>query len=148
MEKIRLVGAVPLAGNRLLICFDTDEMRLYRFEDLKGLMPELALLENSGLFERMELESNGRELSWPGCCRISAHRLSKFGERLSLNQKDLVRFCQTQLLSTSETAQLLRCTRQNIDSLVRRNRLIPIKCYTKNKLFLRSDVLRRMWELD
>ena len=43
---------------------------------------------------------------------------------------------------------MLRCTRQNIDSLVRRERLHPVKCYAKNKIFLKSDILRRMWDLN
>lgn len=148
MEKKRLIGVVPLSENRLLLCFDTEEVRLCSFEALRAKIPELALLEDSELFERIELEPNGRGMSWPGCCRISAQQLSGLGERLPLTRGDFVRFCQVQLLSTSEAAQLLRCTRQNIDSLVRRNRLHPVKCYTKNKLFLRSDVLRRMWELN
>lgn len=148
MENKRLIGAVPLAGNRLLTCFDTEEVRLCDFEELRARMPGLAQLKDSGLFERIELEMNGKGLSWPGCCRISAQQLSELGDPLPVTRSDFVRFCQVQLLSTSETAQLLRCTRQNIDSLVRRHRLQPVKCYTKNKLFLRSDVLRRMWELN
>lgn len=147
METKRLIGAVPLAGNRLLICFETDEVRLYNFQTLLELAPGLALLEDSKLFEQIELERDGLELVWPGCCHITAQQFNESGDTLPLTRDDFVRFCQVQLLSTIETAQLLRCTRQNIDSLVRRERLHPVKCYAKNKLFLRSDVLRRMWDL-
>lgn len=147
METKRLIAAIPLIDNRLLVCFDTEEIRLYSFAVLLKQMPGLSLLENSKLFEQIQLESDGKELVWPGCCRISAQQLSQLGEMLPLTREDFVRFCQVQLLSTTETAQMLRCTRQNIDSLVRRQRLRPVKCYAKNKLFLRSDVLRRMWEL-
>lgn len=147
METKRLLGAVPLADNRLLAAFDTDEVRLYEFSVLREQAPGLALLEDSRLFEQMQLESSGTELVWPGCCKISAKRLGETGQLLPLTRMDFVRFCQVQLLSTTETAQILRCTRQNVDSLVRRNRLRPVKSYAKNKLFLRSDVLRRLWEL-
>lgn len=148
MEIKRLIGAVALEGNRLLACFDTDEVRLYPFVALLEEMPSLALLQGSKLFEQMKLVDNGKELVWPGCCRITAQRLSELGQLLPLTKADFVRFCQAELLSTIETAQLLQCTRQNIDSLVRRQRLHPVKCYAKNKLFLRSDVMRRMWELN
>lgn len=146
MEIKRLIGAVALEGNRLLVCFDTEEVRLYFFPALLAEMPSLALLENSKLFEQIQLGDSGRELLWPGCCRIGVVRLRELGQQLPLSRGDFVRFCQTQLLSTAETAQLLQCTRQNIDSLVRRQRLHPVKCYAKNKLFLRSEVLRRLWE--
>lgn len=148
MKTTRLVGAVPLTGNRLLICFETGEVRLCEFEALCQELPGLAVLRDSQLFARFEIESNGRELIWPGCCRISQQKLAALGEQLPLSRADFVCFCQNQLLSTAEAAQMLQCTRQNIDSLVRRNRLQPVKCYAKNKIFFKSDILRRMWDLN
>ena len=148
MKTTRLVGAVPLEGNRLLTCFETGEVRLCDFETLCGDLPGVSVLRDSELFARFEIDSNGRELVWPGCCRISQQKLAALGERLPLSRADFARFCQNQLLSTAEAARMLQCSRQNIDSLVRRNRLQPVKCYAKNKIFFKSDILRRMWDLN
>ncbi|MGM9537968.1 MAG: hypothetical protein ACI3VN_06510 [Candidatus Onthomonas sp.] len=129
------------------MCFETGEVRLCDFDTLRRELPALAVLEDSEQFAQVEIEANGRELVWPGCCRISEEKLAVLGERLALNREDLVLFCQNQLVSTAEAAEMLHCTRQNIDSLVRRARLHPVKCYAKNKVFLKSDILRRMWDL-
>ncbi len=44
------------------------------------------------------------------------------------------------LLGTAEAADLLRCTRQNIQDLVKRGRLQPVMELSSGFLFLRGDV--------
>lgn len=150
MEVSRVIGAVPLADCRLLICFDTGEVRLYGEADWAQILSpdQLSLLQGQPeCFEQLELSANGREIGWPVGIHLPLHRLAGAGTALPLSRADFIAFCQAQLISTAEAAQMLRCTRQNIDSLVRRERLVPVKCYAKNKLFLKSDILRRMWEV-
>jgi predicted DNA-binding protein YlxM (UPF0122 family) len=47
------------------------------------------------------------------------------------------------MLITSEVAAALSCTKQNIDDLIKRNKLTPLKEYPKCKLFFSGDVQRR-----
>ena len=49
----------------------------------------------------------------------------------------------TSIVSASEACQLLDCSRQNIDDLMKRGKLHPIRKDTKYKLFLRNEVLQR-----
>jgi hypothetical protein len=60
------------------------------------------------------------------------------------NDEELKSFIASGVINTSEAASILNCSRQNIDDLVRRNKLIPIKIYPRDKLFLKSDVLARV----
>lgn len=39
----------------------------------------------------------------------------------------------------------LDCSKQNIDDLIRRGKLHPVKVYPKSKLFLKSEVVKRTW---
>lgn len=59
-------------------------------------------------------------------------------------KQDLRKFLEDEIINTADAAQILGCTRQNIDDLVRRNKLIPIKIFPRDKLFFKSDVLERV----
>lgn len=48
------------------------------------------------------------------------------------------------LVTTDEAAQMLNCSRQNIDSLVKRGKLTPVKESPKGKVFLKQDVVARV----
>ena len=45
-----------------------------------------------------------------------------------------------------ESRRLLECSRQNIEDLIQRDKLHPVKVDTKNKLFLKSEIQQRMWK--
>ena len=63
----------------------------------------------------------------------------------SFNSKDeLISFMASEIINTSEAASILGCTRQNIDDLVRRKKLVPIKIYPRDKLFFKPDVMSRV----
>jgi len=59
-------------------------------------------------------------------------------------KQDLRKFLENEIINTAEATQILGCSRQNIDDLVRRNKLIPIKVFPRDRLFLKSDVLERV----
>jgi hypothetical protein len=58
--------------------------------------------------------------------------------------EELRSFIAAEVINTSEAAEILSCSRQNIEDLIKRNKLIPIKIYPRDKLFLKSDVLQRV----
>lgn len=53
-------------------------------------------------------------------------------------------FIASEVINTSEAASILNCSRQNIDDLVRRGKLVPIKIYPRDKLFFKPDVEARV----
>lgn len=54
-------------------------------------------------------------------------------------------FIAENVITTMEAAEILNCSRQNIDRLVDvSKKLIPIKKTQRDKLFLKSDILARL----
>lgn len=58
-------------------------------------------------------------------------------------EEELFDFLQDNIISTMEAAEILGCSRQYIDQLVKENKLVPVKIYPRNKIFLKSTVLAR-----
>lgn len=58
--------------------------------------------------------------------------------------EDLKQFIADNIISTGEAAELLGCSRQYINQLVKENKLIPIKKINYITLFLISDVEARL----
>lgn len=63
----------------------------------------------------------------------------------SFNSKEeLSKFISENVVDTSEAMALLNCSRQNIDDLVKRNKLTPIRSLSKTKIFFKEDILDRL----
>lgn len=60
------------------------------------------------------------------------------------SKNDLAAFIASEVLTTSEVMEILNCSRQNIDDLIRRNKLIPIKKHKHTQLFFKEDILNRL----
>lgn len=58
--------------------------------------------------------------------------------------EDLKQFITDNIISTSEAAELLGCSRQYINQLVKENKLVPIKKVNYITLFFKSDVEARL----
>jgi len=58
-------------------------------------------------------------------------------------KQELSDFLAEEIINTAEAVKILGCTRQNIDDLVKRNKLIPIKVFPRDRIFFKSDVLAR-----
>ncbi|MCC5465558.1 helix-turn-helix domain-containing protein [Pelosinus baikalensis] len=57
------------------------------------------------------------------------------------SDEELKLFISDNIITTMEAAAILNCSRQNIDKMVKGNKLIPVKQTQRDKLFLKSDVM-------
>ena len=62
-----------------------------------------------------------------------------------LTADDFRAFASERVINSAEVAELLNCSRQYVNELVKTDKLHPIKASEKNTLFLKSEVLRRLW---
>lgn len=62
------------------------------------------------------------------------------------SRKEVEEFIINEVLTTGEAIELLGITRQNLNSLVKRGKLKPIKELPREKLFLKSDLMQRKKE--
>ncbi|MDX8367804.1 DNA-binding protein [Cytobacillus sp. IB215665] len=59
------------------------------------------------------------------------------------NKEELKMFIAEEVINTSEAIEILGCSRQNLNDLVNRGVLTPIKEMVRDKLFFKSDILER-----
>ncbi len=60
------------------------------------------------------------------------------------NIDDLKDFISNEIIESKEVADILGCSRQYIDQLVKEQKIIPVKILNKNRLFYRPDILEFM----
>lgn len=63
--------------------------------------------------------------------------------RVFESDEQLKVFIGENIVTTMEAAEILNCTRQNIDRLVNIGKLTPVKQTQRDKLFWKSDILAR-----
>lgn len=54
---------------------------------------------------------------------------------------ELRAFLETEAITTSEAVEIIGCSRQNLKQLVDHKTLVPLKQTSKERLFLKDDVL-------
>ena len=143
-ESTRVVEVVALEGMRLLVALRTGEVRLIDKAALATRQDSLArVLSDESAFAKAEPTPGGRGVRWGSTITISSNTLAKLGQPIPLTWDDLAHLAPALLIDARETAQVLDCTRQNVNALVKRGALHPVKTGDKATLFLRADVLAR-----
>lgn len=64
------------------------------------------------------------------------------------NKQELLDFLASELVNTAEATAIMETNRQNVDDMVRRGKLIPVKVFPRDRVFLKSDVIARKAEID
>ena len=143
----RVEDVVPLAGKTLLVFFRNGETKrcelLNILEANKAFSP---LLKNDEYFQAVSIQVGGYGVCWGEQLVITDSELFNIGEDVPLTQQDFTTFVQQRVVTTAEAAELLQCSKQNIDDLIRRGKLHPIKEAPQSKLFLKSEILQRLWK--
>jgi hypothetical protein len=67
------------------------------------------------------------------------------GETIPLSINDFKNFVSSRVVNAYEASEILNCSRQNINDLIKRDRLHPLKVDAKNTLFMKSEVVARTW---
>ena len=141
----KVEGAVPLAGRRLLVFFRDGSVKMADVARIVGNDRHFApVLADEAIFQALSVQAGGYGVAWGEGVEIADHDLFQHGRRIPLSADDFRSFISTQVVGSTEAAEILGCTRQNIDNLAQRGRLRPVKAGGKLKLFLRGDVLDRM----
>lgn len=142
--KTKVEDVVPMKEARLLVFFRNGEVRI---ADVKTLSETHAdckpYLVNEDRFNAVEVQPDGYGVMWSGRAMISDHDLYKHSERVPLSLDDFIGFVRHRIVSAGEACHILDCTRQNIDDLMKRGKLHPIRRDAKYKLFLRNEIIQR-----
>ncbi|MBJ8205467.1 DNA-binding protein [Bacillus cereus] len=55
---------------------------------------------------------------------------------------DLIRFIQDEIVNTSEALEILGCSRQNLNVMVQKDKVKPIKEMSRDRLYFKEDILK------
>ena len=142
----KLTDITPLANHQIIAFFRGGQTKKC---DLKPFMVNNRLykhiLADDKLFREMKMQTDGYGITWEEQLSISCYDLFETGTLLPLSASDFHDYIIYRTVGTTETCDILECTRQNVDDLIRRDKLSPIRSYAKSKLFLKSDVEKRLW---
>ena len=145
--QYKIEDVVPVSEGKLMVFFRDGLIKCCDVAAIAKKLPELApVLRNERLFRQVMIQTGGYGVSWGAQLCIPDEVLYEKGERIPLSIEDFKSFVANRVINASEAAQMLECTRQNINDLVRRGRLHPIKSDSKNTLFLKREVERRLWQ--
>ena len=137
----RVEDVVPLPQYHLLVFFSGGSIRKVDALPLIGdVVPFAPLLRDPALFETVQVQAGGYGVSWGTTLELSKNDLFESGTPIPLSADDFASFVARRVITTAEACELLGCSRQNIDDLVRRDKLHPVKAGGRTKLFLRSEV--------
>lgn len=143
----KLKNAVPLEKQNVLLFFQDEMIKKCSLKEMLSERKEFQpLLNKPEAFGNLKILPGGQGICWGESLSISNEELYKMGQRIPLSTDDFNIFIEHEVISTAEAAKRLDCTRQNIEDLVRRHKLHPIKSMLKSKLFLNSEVEWRKWK--
>ena len=138
---------IPLDNFALLVFFRDGCVKkcsiAARYKDAPSFQ---VLFRNKDYFYAINLQPGGHGVEWDINLRISAATLYRVGEKVALTASDFQNFVVHRVVNVAEAAEILNCSRQNIDYLTKAGKLHPIKSSGKNTLYLKSEILKRNWQ--
>jgi len=138
---------VPLDNYSLLVFFRDGAVKkcniLERYENTPSFQ---VLFRNESFFYAINLQPGGHGIEWDVNLSISAATLYRIGKKVPLTVSDFQNFVMHRVVNVAEAAEILNCSRQNIDYLTKTGKLHPIKSSGKNTLYLKSEILKRNWQ--
>lgn len=139
--KKKVEDVLVLEGMCLLIFFRNGEVRKCSlkkyFENNKTFR---ALLMYPEHFENVKVQVGGYGICWNEDMVISDEVLYRMGAEISLSAGDFYRFVERNLINSAEAANILGCSRQNIEKLIDSGKLHPVKRFAKSTLLRRAEV--------
>ncbi len=142
MLSIKIANAVPLSDMQLLVFFKNGVIKKFDVKPIIKDFPEFEVLKEPALFQMVKVEPGGYGVSWNEDLDCSEGEIWKNGVEVPLSVEDFASFTRHEVVNTSEVADMLGCTRQNVAAAIKNGHIKPIKIYQRTKLFLRSDVAR------
>lgn len=143
----KIEDVIPLNGNSLLVFFRNGKVKKCDIAEMKQndrvFKPVLA---SEAIFQRVAVQTGGYGVRWGENATIADSELYETGVAVPLTMDDFISFITNRVVSTVEAAEMLDCSRQNINDLVARDRLHPVKTEQKMKFFLKSEILQRLWK--
>lgn len=144
-QKHNLVECVPMDEHALLCFFADQTVRKMELAKLTGVEDVKKILKHEAVYQSAKIGAGGYYVTFNDSIDIPAGTLYEAGVVIPLKLKDFKAFVRKNVLDTTESSNLLECTRQNISYLVNQQQLEPIKEEVRGNLYLKGEVLSTKW---
>jgi len=143
--KKKLEDVIPLSDGKLLAFFRNGSVKKC---DARALVGNAAAFQsvfaNDALFRSVSLQPDGYGIAWSEKLTLSDTALYNQGLDVPLTLEDFRSFVSYRIVNSAEAQELLHCSRQYINELVKKDQLHPIREDAKNKLYLKSEITQRL----
>lgn len=136
---------VVLDQNTLLCFFEDNTTRKIVLDELAGIDGVEKICRNQMLQKSCRIGTGGYCITFNNSIDIPAAVLYRTGILISLELKDFVTFINSNVLDTTDSCNILECSRQNLSYLVKQEQLNPIRYDVKGNLYLKGSVLKNSW---
>lgn len=107
---------------------------------------EYLFVENKSLNnKKIDIIPGGYGISINESLNIMKDDLFKDAIEYELTPEDIRLFNEETIVSTSDAAKMLNCSRQYVNALVNANKLNVYKKFDNVQIFLRSDIIKLLW---
>ena len=139
----KVADVLPLESPRLMVFFRNGQTKIVNVQEMNisACKPHIAKQQR---FNTVEVQADGFGVYWNDEAAISYQKLFASGVEIPVTLQDIHSFVKERLVNAPEACKLLECSRQNIDDLVKRDKLHPVRTDTKQKLFAKAEVMQRM----
>lgn len=142
--QYKVSDVIPLKNNKVMCFFENGKCKKIDVGELKKNDRLYSrLLSHPDEFNEVSTLPGGYGIGFGDDLNIDNITLYENGKTIDLEYDDLINFVSYNTLDTTMACKKLDCTRQNIDDLVKRGKLSPIKESEKHKLFLLKDINAR-----
>ena len=141
----RIRDYVLLTELKLIVFFKNGETRLCDLSKLQDKYFWIKYLTISDdYYYSLHLITCGYGIAWDEKRQISCEELYSIGERQDISYEMFKAFIAQRTISTTGVCEALECSRQNVNDLIKRDRLHSVKDLDNTKLFLKAELDERM----
>ncbi len=140
-NKHNLIDCTALPDKNILCFFKDGTTKKIALDDISGERDIPKVLANRQLYESCTLGTDGYYITFNDSIDIPAWLLYEKGRTIPIGYEDFLTFAKRNIVDTSESCEILSCTRQNLAYLVKQNQLTPVKENVKGNLYLKKDII-------
>ena len=137
----RMIEDVIFQNDSVLLFFKDGMVRRISAKEMQSKdLQKHRFLRYRKEIEKLHLAAGGCGLRIDETRECCAEELREMGEKLPLTGGDFRNYICQNVIDTAAAAEILGCSRQNIQDLVRRGRLKPVMTLKNTFLFMRNEL--------
>ncbi|MBQ8983540.1 MAG: hypothetical protein IJ079_08110 [Lachnospiraceae bacterium] len=138
-QKIREI--LPMNNRKMMIFFKDDITRCVDIQDyLKDRPVYTPILARQELYEKARVQAGGNGITWGEGRSVASEELRTCGAEVPISLEDMETFVRHRVVDTTEAANMMNCSRQYMNQLVKQGSLQPLRDISNNKLFLKGEI--------